>query len=94
VSRVKEAIGQPHAHLDAGREPAIDQPDIACECMLCDLPFGQRHEPVTWRLVWDFNRPPAVEHGEGAMLMCDHCFHDWVDNPDEFGGDPVRFHRI
>lgn len=74
-------------HVDIGRE-------LDCECMLCDLPFGVNHEPVQWRLVWDFNRSPAVEHGESSMVMCDHCFRDWIDNPDDFGGDPVRFHRI
>lgn len=67
---------------------------LACECMLCDFPDGHTEMEVRWRLIFDFNRLPAVEHGQDVMLLCDHCLNDWINNPDDFGGDVVRFHPI
>lgn len=83
------------AHVETS--PDVDstvEDRIACECMLCDDPDGHDEMAVEWRLIFDFNRLPAVEHGEGIMLLCDHCLHDWLDHPDDFGGDPVRYHPV
>lgn len=73
---------------------SVDEDQVPCECMLCDDPEGHDEMPVEWRLVWMFNRAPAVEVGEGVMLLCDHCLRDWLANPDDFGGDPVRYHPV
>lgn len=73
---------------------SIAEDKIPCECMLCDEPDGHDEMPVEWRLIWQFNRPPAAKLGEGIMLLCDHCLHDWLDNPDDFGGNSVRYHPV
>ena len=72
----------------------LSESDIACECMLCDMPDGHDQMEVCWRLVFEFNRPPAVEHGRDVMLLCGHCLNEWVSDPDFYGGDVVRFHPI
>lgn len=72
----------------------IDANPPDCECMLCDLDIGSQHKPITWRLVFEFNRAPAAEYGQDVMLLCDHCLHHWITYPDEHGGDPVRYHPI
>jgi hypothetical protein len=77
------------AATDIASAPALD-----CECMLCDLPLHQAHQPVQWRLVWDFNRAPAVVFDQASMLLCVHCLHHWLDDPDAHGGDPVRYHPV
>lgn len=71
--------------------PSADD-EIACECMVCDDPEGHEQMPVLWRLVWDFNRSPAVKFDKADMLLCDNCLRDWLDHPDDFGGDAVRYH--
>lgn len=77
--------------IQQSSSPSADG-EIACECMLCDDPEGHEQMPVLWRLVWDFSRPPAVKFRLADMLLCDHCLHDWLNHPDDFGGDAVRFH--
>lgn len=52
--------------------------EIACECMVCDLPLGQPHEPVEWRVHLHFPGPYPMP-GDEVMLLCDHCRDDWVD---------------
>lgn len=83
--------GAVEARLDLD---SVGEDQISCECMLCDEPEGHDDMPVEWRLIWRFDRLPAVEHGEDIMLLCDHCLHEWLDNPDDFGGDPVRYHAV
>lgn len=67
--------------------------DIDCECMLCHLPVGAKHGPVKWRLTWTWPGPYPTP-GTDAILMCDPCYHDWIDHPDSFGGRPISAHRI
>lgn len=31
--------------------------EIECECMVCDLPIGDKHEPVEWRVRLHFPGP-------------------------------------
>ncbi len=51
--------------------------EIECECMVCDLPLGSRHEPLEWRVTLHFPGPyPAP--GNSDMLLCTHCKDDWV----------------
>lgn len=54
----------------------VDQ-EIACECMVCDLPLGSTHEPVEWRVALHFPGPYPLP-GDVVMLLCDHCRDDWV----------------
>ena len=56
---------------------SADAPDVRCECMLCDLPCGQDHGPVLWRMTLDFPGPyPAP--GREDMLLCEHCKNSWL----------------
>ena len=52
--------------------------EIECECMVCDLPLGAKHEPVKWRVTLHFPGPYPYP-GDSVMLLCDHCRDDWVD---------------
>ena len=72
----------------------LSEPPPECECSLCDLPWGRPHEAVAWRLIWDFILSPAAVRGIVSMLLCEHCFGDWIGNPDDFGGDPVGSYPV
>ena len=52
--------------------------EIACECMLCDLPAGDLHGPVEWRLSLYFPGPYPYP-GTSDMVLCDHCKTDWTE---------------
>lgn len=71
----------------------VDSRDIECECMLCHLPRGQKHGPVQWKLTWRFPGP-YPKPGTATMLMCNLCYLDWLNHPDEFGGFPDSSHKI
>lgn len=64
---------------DLGHEPA-------CECMLCDLPAGQEHGPVEWKVTVLFPGPYPYP-GVSDMLLCTHCKEDWLgdDWPEPYG---------
>lgn len=65
--------------LEGGAELRVDfGAEIPCECMVCDLPLGEKHEPVRW-FVRLYFPGPYPEPGESVMLLCDHCRDDWVD---------------
>jgi len=51
--------------------------DLACECMVCDLPEDAEHGPVERKVVLFFPGP-YPNPGEAAMLLCEHCKEDWV----------------
>ena len=51
--------------------------ELACECMVCDLPSRIDHGPVEWKVVLWFPGP-YPRQGEAAMLLCAHCKDDWV----------------
>jgi len=51
--------------------------DLACECMVCDLPEDVEHGPVEWKVVLFFPGP-YPKAGEAAMLLCEHCKEDWL----------------
>jgi len=51
--------------------------EIACECMVCDLPLDSRHEPIEWRVTLHFPGP-YPNPGISDMLLCAHCKDDWV----------------
>lgn len=51
--------------------------DVECECMLCDLPAGEDHGPVEWRVTLHFPGPYPLP-GTSQMLLCDHCKCDWT----------------
>lgn len=57
-----------------------------CECMLCDLPLGQDHGPVRWRVTVHFPGPYPYP-GQSDMLLCDHCKESWLsdDWPEPYG---------
>ena len=71
----------------------VGHEDIECECMLCHLPLDEPHGPVQWKLTFRFPGP-YPEPGTATMLLCDPCFRDWVDHPDEFGGFPEAGHKV
>lgn len=54
----------------------VDLQEVSCECMLCDLPLGQTHGPVQWRVTVDFPGPYPFP-GREDMLLCDHCKNSW-----------------
>lgn len=54
-----------------------NMPDIACECMLCDLPVGATHGPVEWSVTVDFPGPYPFP-GRDVMLLCTHCKESWL----------------
>jgi len=68
-----KAATQEHTELKVD----IDK-EIECECMVCDLPLGAKHEPVKWRVTLLFPGPYPYP-GDSVMLLCDHCRDDWVD---------------
>jgi len=71
----------------------VNADDIECECMLCHIPLSAKHEPVEWTLTFRFPGP-FPEAGSSTMLLCDPCYRDWVEHPDDFGGFPESSHRI
>lgn len=62
-----------------------DVAEVGCECMVCDLPLGQDHGPVQWRMTVDFPGPYPFP-GTSVMLLCDHCKDSWLgdDWPEPF----------
>ena len=36
----------------------------------------------------------ALQPGVTTMLICDECYGDWVDHPEEFGGFLDSSHRV
>lgn len=65
--------------------------EIACECMVCDLPMGAVHEPIEWRVRLHFPGPYPLP-GDAVMLLCDHCRADWVDG--EWPSPYSNFHVV
>lgn len=64
------------AVTELGAEADLDR-QLACECMVCDLPEGADHGPVAWK-VEIFFPGPNPGPGESPMLLCLHCKEDWV----------------
>lgn len=67
--------------------------DIACECMLCHLPFGEPHPPIEWRYTARFPGP-YPEPGVSTMLLCDPCKVDWEEGQGTLQGRAERVHRV
>jgi hypothetical protein len=67
--------------------------DIDCECMVCHLPPGIDHSPISWKLnvkfLGNFTTP-----GTGTMLLCEECFRDWTEHPEDLDVRVVSAHRI
>ncbi|CAM4005427.1 hypothetical protein [Smaragdicoccus niigatensis] len=71
----------------------VNAGDLECECMACHLPLELKHGPVEWKLTWRFPGPYPVP-GEDTMLLCEPCYRDWIEHPDELGGFPRASHRV
>lgn len=66
--------------------------DIECECMLSP---GHRRQAQTGRVEAHLPVPrPYPGPGLATMLMCNECYGDWVDHPEEFGGFLDNSHRV
>ena len=80
--------------LDTDRTQALAS-DLAvlsrCECVLCDHSTSTGHgDAATWRLVWEFSDDACDALGEDTLLLCEHCCGEWLQTPDDFGGQPLR----
>jgi hypothetical protein len=71
----------------------VNGKDVECECMLCHLPIGAEHGPVEWKLTFRFPGP-YPKPDLATMLMCDECYRDWADHPEEFGGFLDSSYRV
>lgn len=71
----------------------VGRGDIECECMLCHLPLDVKHGLIEWKFTFRFPGP-YPEPGVSTMLLCDECYRDWVNNPDDFGGFPESSHKV
>ena len=62
-----------------------------CECVLCDHSDSSSHDDAArWRLIWEFSDHAGDSLGEDTLLLCEHCCGEWLEAPDDFGGQPLR----